>query len=358
VEGATETKLAATSVTTTTEPVIKDGNPAHSCPGTNAIGALQLATAGNWSSGKWFGGELVGGKFIGLGYEVATILGESHAFESGAFWDFWYDNREATEGPCEHELQPGDQILVFPCPEVAKECVPLGVEAPSSAGVGEELQVTVRKYNPKGEGSPVAGASITGAAAPVLTDPSGHATVKFSSAGQFTLRASAPELVRTEATICVHNGNDGTCGALGPSSSSVTTPGGGTAVVGARYTGPYAIVAKATSVIDGHVYRRGRAPRVLAGTVTAHTTVSSASLELRRRFRGHCSAYDGATEQFVAARCGRGRFFKVSTSSSFSYLLPAALAPGRYVLDIEATDVAGNHTSLARGTSRVVFYVR
>ena len=35
-----------------------------------------------------------------------------------------------------------------------------------------------------------------------------------------------------------------------------------------------------------------------------------------------------------------------------------ALAPGRYVLDIEATDVAGNHTSLARGTSRIVFYVR
>jgi hypothetical protein len=117
-------------------------------------------------------------------------------------------------------------------------------------------------------------------------------------------------------------------------------------------------VAKATSVIDGHLYRRGRAPRVLAGTVTAHTAVSSVSLELRRRFRGHCSAYDGVIEQFVAARCGRGRFFKVSTSSSFSYLLPAALAPGRYVLDIEATDVAGNRTSLARGTSRIVFYVR
>ena len=118
------------------------------------------------------------------------------------------------------------------------------------------------------------------------------------------------------------------------------------------------MVAKAASVIDGHVYRRGRAPRVLGGTVTAHTTVSSVSLELRRRIRGHCSAYDGATEQFVAARCGRGRFFKVSTSSSFSYLLPAALGPGRYVLDIEATDVAGNRTSLARGTSRIVFYVR
>jgi hypothetical protein len=82
------------------------------------------------------------------------------------------------------------------------------------------------------------------------------------------------------------------------------------------------------------------------------------SLELRRRFRGHCSSYDGTRELFIPARCGHGRFFKVSSSSSFSYLLPAALAPGRYVLDIEATDVAGNRTSLARGTSRIVFYVR
>src|ERR1700682_5980936 len=53
VEGLTETKLASTQVTTTTTPVVKDGNPAHSCPGTSAAGALQLATAGNWS-GTWF----------------------------------------------------------------------------------------------------------------------------------------------------------------------------------------------------------------------------------------------------------------------------------------------------------------
>src|SRR5262249_14306896 len=134
--------------------------------------------------------------------------------------------------------------------------------------------------------------------------------------------------------------------------------GGGSVSRGSSiYTGPYAIVAKATSIIDGHLYRRGRSPRVLAGTVTAHTTVSSVSLEVHRRVLGHCSAYDGPRELFIPARCGRGRFFKVSASSSFSYLLPAALAPGRYVLDIEATDASGNRTSLARGSSRVVFYV-
>ena len=48
----------------------------------------------------------------------------------------------------------------------------------------------------------------------------------------------------------------------------------------------------------------------------------------------------------------------MSSTSRFSYLLPFALPPGEYVLDIEATDTAGNHTVLARGTSRVRFNVR
>jgi hypothetical protein len=60
----------------------------------------------------------------------------------------------------------------------------------------------------------------------------------------------------------------------------------------------------------------------------------------------------------VHARCGSATFFAVSKEPSFSYLLPKGLSPGRYVLDIKATDVAGNTTSLARGTSRLVFYVR
>ena len=63
-------------------------------------------------------------------------------------------------------------------------------------------------------------------------------------------------------------------------------------------------------------------------------------------------------ERFLRARCAEGSFFKVSTTGSFSYLLPSALQPGRYVLDIKASDAAGNTTTLARGTSRIVFYVR
>ena len=109
---------------------------------------------------------------------------------------------------------------------------------------------------------------------------------------------------------------------------------------------------------DGHTYKRGHAPRVLSGTVLAHTNVTSIGLELRREYRGRCYAFDGVTTRFVRARCGTGSTFKVSSSGQFSYLLPESLPPGRYVLDIAATDAAGNYTTPARGTSRIVFYVR
>jgi len=124
--------------------------------------------------------------------------------------------KEASVGACEAQLQAGDRVLFFPscfggaCPASP---APLAVEAPPSANVGEAVPVTVRRYSATGEASPAAGASVTGAAAPVSTDAGGHATLTFTSAGQITVRVSAPESVRTETTVCVHAGNDGTCGA-------------------------------------------------------------------------------------------------------------------------------------------------
>jgi hypothetical protein len=359
VEGLSETKLPATQVTTTTTPVVADGKAEDSCAGTSALGALQLATGGNWS-GPW------NGKF--KQYEIYSIEGESHVFEEGAsanyFWSFWLNNKEATTGACEAELNSGDQVLFFPscygtaCPP---EPLPLGIEAPTTANVGESVPVTVSRYNTSGEGSPAAGAAIAGAQASATAGSTGHATVAFSAPGTYTLQATAPESVRTETTVCVHAGNDGTCGTTKASGTGASA-GGATTVAGsvaaAPYKGPYALVAKPSSVGEGHVYRRGSAPHILSGSVLAHTTVIATSLELRREYRRRCYAYDGITTRFARARCGEGSFFKVSSNGAFSYLLPAALPPGRYVLDIQATDATGNRTAPARGTTRIVFYVR
>jgi hypothetical protein len=362
VEGLTETKVPPTLVTTTTTPVVKDGVAADSCSGTSALGALELATAGNWS-GPWSSSFHQ--------YEIYSIVGESYQFEESSqanyYWSFWLNHKEASVGACAAELESGEQVLFFPacfgeaCPSPAP--TPLGIEAPALANAGEAVTVTVKQYNAAGEASPAVGASIAGGGVSATADSQGHATMRFSGDGTYTLHVNAssegPPAVRTQTAICVHEGNDGTCGTTAPGSTLpvTSTPSSSTAPA-SIYTGPYALVAQATGVLNGHIYRHGHAPRVLAGKAVAHTAVRSVSIELRRSYRGHCSDYDAKRGRFLAARCGKGRFFQVSSGGpSFSYLLPAALPRGRYVYDIQATDASGNHAPLDRGSSRIVFYV-
>ncbi len=162
-------------------------------------------------------------------------------------------------------------------------------------------------------------------------------------------------------TVCVHNGNDGTCGSATSGSGAAAFP---SSLTNTPYTGPFAVVADVTGLLDAHHYARSHAPRILSGRVTASAAVSGVELRLTRTVRtrngrSRCSFYNGVTDRFHAMRCGaaHGRFFSVGASSTFSYLLPFALPRGRYVLDVQATDTAGSRTQLARGTSRVVFYV-
>ncbi len=284
------------------------------------------------------------------------------------YWSFWLDDKPATTGVCEVQLDSGDSIVFFrecysstpgECPTAPNV---LAIEAPPTAEVGKPVVVTVSEYpNAGGEPKPAVGATrgrrrcehspqLTGAD---HADICGRRQVHHRVTGA----AEGPPTIPAEAFVCAHEGNDGTCGTQAPGSSTAHAPAG-TESTGAAYTGPYAVVAKTGQPDRRPHYKRGHAPRVLAGSVLAHTTVSSISLELRREYRGRCYAFDGVSTRFVHARCGTGGPFKVSDDGLFSYLLPEALPPGRYVLDIEATDAAGNHTTLARGTSRIVFYVQ
>lgn len=364
VEGLGETKLPSTVVTTTTNPVVKDGNSADSCPGTSALGALDLATAGNWS-GPWEA------KYNQ--YSIFTIEGETHEFEESAsanyFWSFWLNDKESELGACETELQPGDRVLLFPscygtaCP--TPEPIPLEVEAPTTANVGEATAVSVKQYNAKGEPSPAVGASVIGGGAGATTDSQGHATLKFIGAGTYTLlvngAAAGPPAIRTEATICVHNGPDGTCGTKAPitcATESVPAGGcGGPAPVAPQQS---AVTARVGGVQTGHVYSKRKAPRILTGVVQvpAGGTLKEVRIGLLRRTGKRCFAFNGSKERFVKGRCGAVKFFSVGDTESFSYLLPAALPRGHYVYDIEAVDASGHATKLVAGVSHVVFYVK
>ncbi len=363
VEGLSETKLPPTLVTTTTTPVVKDGNEADSCPGTSALGALELATAGNWS-GPWEA------KYNQ--YSIFTIEGETHEFEESAsanyFWSFWLNDKEAELGACEIEVHAGDRVLLFPscygttCP--TPEPTPLELEAPTTANVGEATAVSVKQYNAKGEASPAVGASVIGGGAGATTDSQGHATLKFGGAGIYTLQVNAgagPPAVRTEATICVHNGPDGTCGTqVLTACATESSPAGGCGGPGIVLPPPATVTTVAAGVKSGRSYSKRKAPRILKGTVTVPTgaTLKEVRIGLMRRNGKRCFAFSGSKERFVKSRCGALRFFSVGDTESFSYLLPAALPAGHYVYDIEALDASGRATKLVPGVSHVVFYVK
>jgi hypothetical protein len=368
VEGINTTLIPPTQVTLSGPSVVEDGDPEDACSITSALGALQLASGGDWS-GPW------STKF--RQYSIYTIDGETHEFEEGSkanyFWSFWLNDKESEVGACEAQLNPGDRVLFFPscfgeqCPTPAP--LPLEAEAPTTGNVGEPIQVTVRRFTAAGVSSEVSGASVVGGGAGGLTEARGRATLTFSHAGETMLFVNAPDSIRTETSVCIHNGDDGTCGTPPPgvacadassSSSCCACCALSAACPVFHVPPPPPEVARVAGVLSGHVYSRRRAPRILGGSVEvpAGDTLREVRIALERTAHHRCFAFNGSRGAFVRAGCDTTHFFDVADTTSFSYLLPARLPAGRYVYDIEAVDDAGQVTELAGGVSHVVFYVK
>jgi hypothetical protein len=357
IEGESATLLPATSVT------LNAPEPVSNCPANSVAAAINLAVGGNWDHGEANGGA---GNF------TETILGETHDFTHNSdTWAEWVDYKWGG-GICTDTLNQGDEVLMVadhePEPFFSPTAWPLVVSgAPATASVGvpftvnvNEIRTPTETFAEPGEGTPtpVAGVTVGGAGATSSpSDANGVATITPTSAGMLTLRASkAGDAPSATFVVCAHVGDDGNCGTTATTTS--TTGSTSSPVASVAYKGPFAVVAHASDLIDSHVYSRAHAPRLLSGAVLSHSRVATVSLKLRRSYRGRCFAYNGTTTRFARARCGAGAFFRVATTPNFSYLLPSSLARGRYVLDIQATDVAGNVTTLARGSTRIVFYVR
>lgn len=232
--GAYESLIPITQVTTSTVPVTKDEG---SCPGTSAIGALDLATEGNWA-----------GKLLGAGLGVETIDGRSLA--EPEYWGFWRNDTYQEEGVCKVEAEPGDQLLFFPeCFSKAKgQCPPepqvLGIEAPATVEVGEPVTIAVYRYDAEGRHSPAAGVTVGGWGSSAQTNFEGEVTLTFPGDETYTLRATGasgedPVSVPGEALVCAHTGEDGECGtARSPSGSIPTASSSSTATVAAPSSKP------------------------------------------------------------------------------------------------------------------------
>jgi hypothetical protein len=230
--------------------------------------------------------------------------------------------------------------------------LPLVLTAPASTTQAVPIIVKVTELAPSGAAAPVAGATVSGVGVSAATTaPDGTASMFIG--GDTVLRAtkegrarSASVLVRFEGPIVACSGCVPNPCAGCPDIAPPAPPSRG----------------KILSVREGQRFARGRGPRVLRGTVAATSGVRAIRLRLTRNDSGRCQTFDGRRERFVRLRrCGaaRGRWFGVGDRAAWSYLLPARLGRGRYVLDLEVTDGAGNRdATLQRTRNRVVFFVR
>jgi hypothetical protein len=331
------------------------------------LGALDVATSGDWAGVKY-----------GLS-GPDTILGELHSFdENNGNWVFVVNGKTANDTACNTPVSENDAVLWFwssgvaPYKAAAGYDDPVLLTAPATAVPGQAFPVTVRdtetSFDSGGAGStaitPSAGATVSGGSAAVTTGADGKASVT-AAGGPYTLVATKGNRAPARITGCATNGSDGFCGtAVTPPSLPIGPP----CVDPTRNDGfcsstdKVAAPATITGVSEGKKYKKGAGPRELSGKVASDFSgIADVKLRLTRTDGRNCSTYDGKTEKFKALKkCGaaRGVWFSVGAKQEFTYLLPSKLGRGRYVLDVEVTDKAGNTTkSLARGTSRVVFFV-
>jgi hypothetical protein len=328
VEGQHATLLEDTAVTLGSDPV-----PGNGCPGISAAGALEDATHGNWDRQPF----------------THTILGETHN-GSPDYWAEWIRRGGRYvfgNGLCNDVMQAGDELLMLvdfaSPPTFLPTVLPLAIEGlPASAPAASAATVTVVDYRPDFVNNttvrePVAGATVGGA----TTDAAGHATIRFAAPGDEVFKA-------TKAGDAPSSAEHVTVTAAGGAPPPVVAPPDRTAPV-----------ARLLGLRDHESFRARRAPRTLRVAVPADPSgVKGVSLRLTRQLHGRWWYFSGARGRFVRSRFGRRVPFSVPVQPRISYLLPHRLGRGRYVLDVIATDGAGNREPLARGTSRVVFFVR
>lgn len=262
------------------------------------------------------------------------------ASSSNAFWGYALNFQPSLLGGCHHQVTTGDSVL-FGYDFFSKAHL-LKLTGAGSANVAEPVTVTVTDGQ---DGTAIPGAAVGGQ----TTGSSGTATLTFNSTGVKHVKADRSDSVRSNAlNVCVHNGNDGLCGAGGPAPGSATGP---------DTTGP---VARIAGLRAGARFSRRRAPRLLKGTVDADPSgVRAIYIRLWSHYHGRCYFYSGVSESLRRAACGSHReLVFVGQGPSWSYLLPFTLPRGHYRVDAIAADRFGNGSSIVAGRNRVDFYVR
>jgi hypothetical protein len=328
VEGAGATLLPQTLVDTTTATAVK----AKACPGTSAAGALDDATAGNWTGSY-------STKFDD--YLVGTILGESPSGNN--FWTLWVNGRSSSTGACSTPLHPSDHVLWFDCQADANfNCTnnPLSVSAPAVVQRNHAFNATVTQLDGAGHSAPITGAAVSGNGVAAVSGTRGSTRLVAHQRGVITLQATKSGATPSDPVfVCVYATSKSECGSAG--------------------SGP---AVRVNGITEHEKFAHRKAPRVLQGTAGPDPSgLTDVSLSLLRRApHNHCFAYDGDHGRWRSTSCHNPKapLFSVGASADWSYLLPAVLPVGTYRLEVVAGDGAGHQTKLQTGTSKLDFTVK
>lgn len=365
---------------------VHDGTGPHRCDGTNN-GANP--TAGPTRGAAFAAGADGPGGFAFTGQYFASfddvvfneVAGENVAFdpETSTFLAEWKNGVFATRGSCQDQIVSGDRVL-YAVGDGSEQV--LALNAPARVRSGDPA--TVRVTN-DATGVAVAGADVAGRS----TGADGTAQVPVAEHGETALKAVKPGAIRSNrAVVCATDGADGFCGTTAPDGSSSPAPPAATQP-GAPEPGPTADATPdreaphsfITSIREMQSFARAKAPRELRGTIGIPTRspagglgnaglkpdrsgLLTVKLRLTRNDRGRCTYFSGRSERFRRPRDGRcgasnGFWFAIGDRADWRYLLPERLARGRYVLDVNAVDKAGNRDDARRRSeNRVVFRVR
>lgn len=346
VEGESQTRLEQTTATTTGQAFSKTGDPQQTCGGNTVGEALERATAGDWT-----------GPYSQFGYSVYTIKGETHTFSTPKSWFIIRNGRQIEQGACDQPVADGDELLFVPAayPSIVRY---LRIAGPASAVRGESVTVAVTQEQVENDfpsddnaTTPGAGATVRFGAQSATADAQGRATFTATTTGPQPISAIKDGVIRSEqeTVVVTAPGEPAPPPAPGGPASSTSPPlVADTLVPTGRIAG----------LAEQRRYRTG--PRVLRGTVS-ESPLTQVKLRLTRNDRGRCSYFSGPRERFVRMRrCGTrfGRFFPIGSEARWEYQLPSALPRGRYVLEVQAIDRAGNRDALfQRGRNQVVFFV-
>jgi hypothetical protein len=359
IEGQTVVK--APTVVDTAASASKPGGA--QCTGAVPATALESAVGGDWDGGQ---------------YTVTRILAEDRPFGPSGSWSFFINGKYINDSACTAPLAEGDKVLFYWSNAYADAGYdePVLLDAPSTAVPGQAFAVKASEattaFDDNGTGTttlgPSSGATVSGGTAAVTTGADGKASVTVNG-GPYTLVLTKGNRAPARIAGCATTGRDGLCGS--PASGGGLLPAPGPAPAPCLTNGhdgfcgsPDKVAANATitAVTEGKKYAKGKGPRQLGGKVAADGSgLADIRLRLTRNDGGKCTTYDGKTEKFkTIKKCGatHGVWFSAGSKADWTYLLPSKLGRGRYVLDVQVVDKAGNKTAqLARGTSRVVFTV-